>query len=115
MNAHSVDPRICLADAAPVFAALGDPTRLSLISQLNDGQPRSIAQLTGGMGLTRQGVSKHLRVLEQAGIVASKRMGRESLFELRPAAIKDAAKYLERVSDQWDEALLRLKSFVESD
>jgi len=101
-------------EAAPVFAALGDPTRLALVEQLNDGQPRSIVQLTDGMGLTRQGVSKHLRVLQQAGIVTSKKVGRESLFELRPGTIKEATEYLERVSQQWDEALVRLKSFVEN-
>jgi DNA-binding transcriptional ArsR family regulator len=64
--------------AAPVFAALGDSTRLRLLSRLKDGRPRSIVQLTDGLGLTRQGVSKHLRILEQAGMVRSARIGRES-------------------------------------
>lgn len=113
MSTPSFEPRVDPAAAAPVFAALGDPTRLALVSQLNDGRPRSIMQLTGGMRLTRQGISKHLRVLEEAGIVTSKKVGRESLFELQPAAIKEAVKYLEHVSGQWDDALLRLKSFVE--
>ena len=100
-------------DPAPVFAALGDATRLALISRLSDGQARSITQLTDGLSLTRQGVTKHLRILEQAGIVASERIGRESRFVFTPAPISDARTYLDRVSQQWDDALMRLKAFVE--
>jgi DNA-binding transcriptional ArsR family regulator len=100
--------------AAPVFAALGDATRLELVSRLNDGQARSIAQLTDGLDLTRQGVTKHLRVLERAGIVSSSNVGRESQFTFEPEPVKQAISYLDRVSEQWDDALARLKSFVES-
>jgi DNA-binding transcriptional ArsR family regulator len=100
-------------DAAPVFAALGDATRLSLLSRLRDGRPRSIVQLTDGLGLTRQGVSKHLRVLEEAGMVSSKRTGRESRFVFEPAGVAAARGYLERASRQWDRALARLQAFVE--
>lgn len=100
--------------AAPVFAALGDATRLELVSRLNDGQARSIAQLTDGLDLTRQGVTKHLRVLERAGIVSSSTVGRESQFTFEPEQVKQAISYLDRVSAQWDDALARLKSFVES-
>ena len=98
---------------APLFAALGDATRLKLVSRLSDGQSRSIAQLTGGLKLTRQGVTKHLRVLEQAGIVRSSRVGRESRFTYDPRYVKRVQSYLDKVSEQWDDALLRLKSFVE--
>ena len=98
---------------APVFAALGDPTRLALLSRLTEGRPRSIAQLTGGLGLTRQAITKHLRVLEQAGIVRSDRVGRESRFTYVPESIEPVRSYLDDVSAQWDEALDRLKSFVE--
>ena len=101
------------ADPVPVFAALGDMTRLELVSRLSDGRPRSIAQLTGGLGQTRQGVTKHLRILEQAGIVASERVGRESRFVFTPDPIADARLYLDRVSRQWDDAVARLKAFVE--
>lgn len=101
------------AFAAPVFAALGDETRLELVSRLCDGEPHSIAQLTEGLGLTRQGVSKHLRILERTGIVASRRAGRETQFLFTPEPIADIRDYLARVSEQWDAALLRLKSFVE--
>ena len=98
---------------APVFAALGDQTRLSLVAKLSGGQPHSISQLTKGSKLTRQAVTKHLRVLESAGIVHSVRAGRESLFELDPAPIAEMKEYLDFVSEQWDQALARLKSFIE--
>lgn len=101
------------ANRAAVFAALGDETRLSLVGTLASGPPRSISHLTQGSRLTRQAITKHLRVLEGAGVVRSIRAGRENLFEFRPQAVKDAQSYLERVSGQWDDALLRLKSFVE--
>lgn len=98
---------------APVFAALGDPTRLTLVAKLSKGKPRSIAQLTEGCTLTRQAISKHLRVLEHAGIVHNIREGRESLFKLDPRPIVGLREYLDHVSHQWDNALARLKSFVE--
>jgi DNA-binding transcriptional ArsR family regulator len=98
---------------APVFAALGDPTRLSLVAKLCKGEPRSIAQLTEGTVLTRQAVTRHLRVLENAGIVHSVRAGRESRFALDPEPIDDLRAYLDGVSEQWDHALARLKKFVE--
>lgn len=98
---------------AIVFAALGDETRLSLVTKLSGGQARSIAQLTEGSKLTRQAITKHLRVLESVEIVRSVRSGRENLFELHPQPIQEATKYLDLVSKQWDAALSRLKSFVE--
>jgi DNA-binding transcriptional ArsR family regulator len=98
---------------APVFFALGDETRLGLVAKLSGGTPCSIAQLTEGHKLTRQAITKHLRVLEDAGIVRSVRSGREALFEFDPGPIQDAAQYLESVSAQWDAALSRLKALVE--
>jgi len=98
---------------APVFAALGDETRLSLVAKLCGGKPHSISQLTEGSKLTRQAITKHLRVLESAGIVHSVRTGRESRFEFDPEPIEEVKKYLDLVSEQWDQALSRLKSFVE--
>src|SRR6202165_3349089 len=94
---------------APVFAALGDETRLSLVAKLCRGQPRSISQLTEGSKLTRQAISKHLRVLESAGIVHGVRTGRESLFEFDPEPIEEIKKHLDLVSEQPDQALARLK------
>ena len=98
---------------APVFAALGDATRLQLVARLNDGRSRSIAQLTNGLDLSRQGVTKHLGVLEQAGIVSSNSVGREKRFKFAPESIGIAQSYLDTVSRQWDEALSRLHVFVE--
>lgn len=98
---------------ALVFAALGDKTRLALVARLSVGLPSSIAQLTVGSRLTRQAVTKHLRVLERAGIVCSTRHGRESLFALDPEPMRRMEDYLESVSRRWDEALARLKLFVE--
>jgi DNA-binding transcriptional ArsR family regulator len=98
---------------ATVFAALGDETRLSVLAKLLSGEPQSIARLTEGTHLTRQAVTKHLRVLESAGVVRSSRAGREALFELQPRPIEDARAYLDRIAQQWDDALARLKAFVE--
>jgi len=107
-EARAVDP-------APVFAALGDRTRLSLLSKLSDGRRRSITALSAGTNLTRQAVTKHLRVLEDAGLVASSRVGRESHFAFRPEPILAIRSYLDEVSAQWDDALARLQAFVERD
>jgi DNA-binding transcriptional ArsR family regulator len=98
---------------APIFAALGDETRLALVAKLCGGEARSISQLTEGSSLTRQAITKHLRVLERAEIVRCAHRGRESLFEFDPAPIEGAKKYLDLVSEQWDQALARLKSLVE--
>jgi DNA-binding transcriptional ArsR family regulator len=98
---------------APVFAALGDETRLALVAKLCGGRPYSISQLTRGSKLTRQAITKHLRVLESAGVVHSIRMGRESRFEFDPQPLEGVREYLDFVSEQWDRALSSLKSFVE--
>jgi DNA-binding transcriptional ArsR family regulator len=103
-----------VAQTAPVFAALGDETRLSLVAKLCGGEPRSISQLTRGTRLTRQAITKHLRVLEGAGVVHSVRSGRENLFAFQPGPIEELRTYLDLVSQQWDQALARLRSFVES-
>jgi DNA-binding transcriptional ArsR family regulator len=102
-----------LRTRASVFAALGDETRLGLLAKLTSGEPQSIARLTEGTRLTRQAVTKHLRVLEDAGVVFSVTTGRESRFALDPRPIVSAQEYLEHVSRQWDSALARLKALVE--
>lgn len=99
---------------AHVFAALGDETRLSLVAKLCNGQPHSISQLTEGSKLTRQAITKHLRVLESVGIVHCVRAGRESHFKFDPQPIEEIKNHLDLVSEQWDQALSRLKSFVEN-
>ena len=98
---------------ALVCAALGDETRLSLVAALAAGEPRSIVELSGGAKITRQAITKHLRVLEQAGIVHSVRAGRHSLFRFDPAPLHELEDYLRRVAEQWDEVLARLRSLVE--
>jgi DNA-binding transcriptional ArsR family regulator len=98
---------------APIFAALADETRLAIVAKLSEGEHRSIAQLTEGTRLTRQAVTKHLRVLERAKIVHSVRSGREKLFDFDPTPIRLVREYADVVSEQWDQALARLKAFVE--
>jgi DNA-binding transcriptional ArsR family regulator len=97
----------------PVFAALGDETRLSLLARLCQHAPCSISQLAEGSAMTRQAITKHLRVLEAAGLVRGEAAGRHCLFELEPKALEEARNYLTLVAQQWDEALVRLKKFVE--
>jgi DNA-binding transcriptional ArsR family regulator len=104
-----------LRTRASVFAALGDETRLGLLARLTNGEPQSISRLTSGTRLTRQAVTKHLRVLEGAGVVHSVKTGRESRFALEPKTIIDAQTYLDQVSRQWDNALARLKALVEEE
>lgn len=99
---------------AQIFAALGDATRLLLVKKLCAGAPCSISQLAQDSHLTRQAITKHLRVLEGAGIVQSERAGRESLFKFNPEPIGDIKIYLDDVAGQWGDALARLKGFVES-
>lgn len=98
---------------APIFAALGDETRLAIVTRLAIGQPHSISQLAKGTNLSRQAVTKHLNVLQSAGLVTSLKAGRENLFQFEPRQIDDARRYLDEVSAQWNDALQRLKAFVE--
>ncbi len=104
-----------LASGAPVFAALGDETRLRIVAQLCRGGPASIAGLTEESGVTRQAVAKHLRILEGAGLVQATRSGRESSWRLLPGGLAEARARLDRISEQWDAALERLRSFVEDE
>lgn len=103
------------ADHATVFAALGDSTRLSLLATLSDGRSRSIMALSADAKITRQAVTKHLRVLEKAGLVRSAREGRESRFAALPETVTMARDYLDQVSVGWDNALTRLKAHVEEE
>ena len=107
----ATSPRV--RDAAPLFAALGDETRLRLIIRLSSGGPGSITQLSAKSDVSRQAITKHLRVLSDAGLVRSTRKGREQVWDLEPKRLADAHSYLDRISQQWDEALDRLRQFVE--
>jgi DNA-binding transcriptional ArsR family regulator len=99
--------------SASLFAALGDETRLRIVFRLCDDGPMSIARLTAGSKVTRQAISKHLRVMEEAGLVRSRRHGRESVWQLEQRRLRDARHYLDLISRQWDDALGRLRTFVE--
>ena len=99
--------------AASVFAALGDETRLRLVSRLSGRGPMSITQLSTGFPITRQAITKHLRVMESAGLVCSTQQGREIVWELEQKQLADARRHLDAISAQWDQTLGRLKSFVE--
>jgi len=99
---------------APIFAALGDATRLALLAKLGDGSPHSIAQLSSGSRMSRQAITKHLQIMENVGLVSGMRAGRECRYRIEAKAIKEVMAFLDRVSAQWDAALLRLKDFVES-
>ena len=105
--------RAAVTGAAPIFAALGDETRLRLVSRLCTGGPLSIVQLTGGSGVTRQAVTKHLHVLAEAGLVRDARAGRERRWKLDPARLEEARRALDVISQQWDHTLGRLKDFLE--
>jgi DNA-binding transcriptional ArsR family regulator len=102
-----------LRNSAPVFAALGDRTRLLLVARLSAGEPLSITQLASGTHVTRQAVTKHLHVMAEAGLVKGFRHGREQLWELNPQELRRARQCLERIASQWDGALTRLKALVE--
>jgi DNA-binding transcriptional ArsR family regulator len=101
-----------LRRGAPIFAALGHETRLSLVARLCAGGPASIAHLTEGSGVTRQAVTKHLRILAGAGLVRGARQGRESSWELQPEKLDEARRSLDQISQQWSAALDRLSAYV---
>jgi DNA-binding transcriptional ArsR family regulator len=103
-----------LKSSAPIFAALGDETRLRLVARLCTDGPLSIARLTDGAGVTRQAITKHLHVLAEAGVVRSIRQGRESIWEFEPRQLEEARRCLNLISKQWDDSLGRLKMLVEN-
>src|SRR6266478_3411489 len=105
MSSIRSNRRAALKVRASVFAALGAETRLELIEKISTGPPQSISRLAEGSTLTRQAITKHLRILEGAGVVQGERVGRESLFELRPEPLDELRHYLERVAGQWEDAL----------
>lgn len=103
------------AEAAPVFAALGDETRLRIVARLCRGGPASISRLTESAEVSRQAVTKHLRALEDAGLVRSDRAGRECIWELQTRRLEQVRRYLDQISQQWDGTLQRLRAFVETE
>ena len=102
-----------LDEAAPVFAALGEPTRLTLVAKLCREGPLSIARLSEGTGVTRQAITKHLHTLADAGLVHDRRTGRERIWQLETRRLEAARRCLDQISDQWDAVIARLQAFVE--
>jgi DNA-binding transcriptional ArsR family regulator len=102
-----------LHESAPVFAALGDETRLQIVARLCAEGPLSITRLSEGAGVTRQAVTKHLNALSTAGLARNVKSGREQIWELETRRLEMARRCLDHISDQWDVALDRLKAFVE--
>jgi DNA-binding transcriptional ArsR family regulator len=101
-----------ITEAAPLFAALGDETRLQLVSRLGSEGPLSIARLSEGSEITRQAITKHLTALADAGLVNGTRHGRERIWQLEPARLEKAREHLAQISREWDQAIGRLQSFL---
>ena len=99
--------------AAPLFSALGDPNRLRIVVRLCDDGPSSTSQVTQAVSVTRQAATKHLQLLEAAGLVSSSRRGRERIWNLQTKPLADASDYLTRLSRRWDAAIDRLRAYVE--
>jgi DNA-binding transcriptional ArsR family regulator len=104
-----------LGGAAPLFAALGDERRLNIVARLCASGPQSIVRLTEGTKISRQAITKHLHALAQAGLVRSTRDGRERIWQLQTKRLADVRTYLDQISAQWDDAIERLRTFVEHD
>jgi len=104
-----------LTHAAPLFAALGDETRLAVVDRLCASGPLSITRLTTGSAVTRQAITKHLHILAEAGLVHDRQRGRERIWELDPDRLAEARRHLDEIAQQWDAALERLKLFVEDE
>jgi DNA-binding transcriptional ArsR family regulator len=102
-------------EAVPVFAALGDGTRLGLLLRLSVEGPLSITRLSEGTGVTRQAITRHLLTLGDAGLVRDSRRGRERVWELDATQLEEARRALDRIAVQWDDAVDRLRAFVEDD
>ncbi|MGB6449369.1 MAG: metalloregulator ArsR/SmtB family transcription factor [Steroidobacteraceae bacterium] len=115
MSRSHASAAVRIPEAAPLFAALGDETRLRIVARLCDDGPLSIARLTDGSGVTRQAVTKHLRALSEAGLVRGERDGRERIWKLQPRRLAEVHRYLEQISEQWDRALGRLRALVETE
>jgi DNA-binding transcriptional ArsR family regulator len=110
---RSASSAAAVSDSAAVFAALGDVTRLRLVARLSNDGPLSITRLAEDFDITRQAVTKHLRVMETVGLVHSAQQGREIVWKLEQARLADARRHLETISAHWDRTLGRLKRFVE--
>jgi DNA-binding transcriptional ArsR family regulator len=98
-----------------IFAALADPTRLTLVVNLAENSPKTATQLAEEYPITRQGILKHLHILEEAGLVAVHQRGREKLYSLTPEPLSNIDEWIKKISAKWDERLLRLKTLLENE
>jgi DNA-binding transcriptional ArsR family regulator len=103
-----------VAERAPIFDALGDPNRLRIIIRLCDGGPCSTTEVTQVVSVSRQATTKHLLMLEAVGLVSSERRGRERIWQVKPRPLNEASEYLTALSRRWDDAITRLRAFVEN-
>src|SRR6266536_3630619 len=101
--------------AVPLFAALGDATRLRLLGRLSAAGPLSITRLSEGTGVTRQAITRHLHALGDVGLVRHARRGREQVWDLNRKRLEKARQYLDHIAAQWDDAVERLRAFVEQE
>jgi len=113
LRKHNPSRDTRLLDSASLFAVLADRTRLRLILRLSESGPLSLSRLTVGTEITRQAITKHLRVMQHSGLVRGARQGRETLWQLDRRRLREVRRYLALISKQWDEALDRLREFVE--
>lgn len=97
-----------------VFRAIADPTRRSIMAMLSDGE-RSLNEITAHYEMTRPAVAKHLKILEQGGLIHVRTRGRERLHRLQPEALKSVADWVGFFSQFWDDKLATLKQAVEMD
>ncbi len=100
---------------APIFAALADPLRRELLENLAEHSPRTATQLAQEYPITRQGILKHLNILEDAGLVTVYQKGREKRYTLRPEPLDELEQWIKTISARWDERLLRLKTYLENE
>jgi len=114
-RSHPTTATARLPEAAPVFAALGDGRRLHIVARLCQDGPQSIARLTHGAKVSRQAITKHLQAMEGAGLLRSRRAGRERIWELQSERLAEVRQYLDQISEQWDLALERLRALVEQE
>lgn len=115
MSTASKRPEVRLKASAPIFAALGDETRLRLVIFLSAAGPSSTATLTANMDVTRQAVAKHLRVMKEAGLVSSSYQGRDSVWQIQSSQLQEAQRCIDLITSRWDQAIDRLRVLVEKD
>jgi len=92
-----------------VFAALADGTRRAVLELIGSRGEASATELARELPVSRQAVVKHLANLEEAGLVADRRRGREVLYRLTPAPMSEAMSWMATVGGEWDKRLARLR------